>query len=71
MVIFVSHFRVFPVLDRNLTVGWAYVATVAAGVGIWVAVGSWPRARAAAGRHAPRAPPDAVPSRPVVAVAVD
>ena len=37
MVIFVSHFRLFPVLDRNLDKEVAYVATIAAGVGIWVA----------------------------------
>ncbi len=35
MAIFVSHFRIFPVLDRNLAREWAYVATIAAGVGIW------------------------------------
>ena len=33
MVIFVSHFRLFPVLDRNLDKEVAYVATIAAGVG--------------------------------------
>ena len=38
MVIFVSHFRLFPVLDRNLDKEVAYVATIAAGVGIWIAV---------------------------------
>jgi acyl-CoA synthetase (AMP-forming)/AMP-acid ligase II len=38
MAIFVTHFRVFPVFDRNLPIGLAFAATVGAGIGIWWAV---------------------------------
>ena len=38
MAIFVTHFRVFPVFDRNLPIGLAFAATVGAGLGIWWAV---------------------------------
>jgi acyl-CoA synthetase (AMP-forming)/AMP-acid ligase II len=36
MAIFISHFRVFPPLDRNLPRGLAFVLTLAIGVAIWV-----------------------------------
>jgi len=35
MAIFITHFRVFPVLTRNLPIGAAYVATIGIGIGIW------------------------------------
>jgi hypothetical protein len=35
MWIYISHFRVWPPLERNLPDGLAYVATIAAGVAIW------------------------------------
>ncbi len=37
MVIFISHFRIFPPLDRNLPRGVAYAATIAAGIALWFA----------------------------------
>ena len=40
MAIFVTHFRIFPPLQRNLPLGVAYVATIGAGVAIWLA-GQW------------------------------
>ena len=71
LAIYVSHFRVFPPLARNLPVGWAYVATVAVGVGIW---SGWElasrHARRLAGTRRERQP-TTVPTRAVVAVAVD
>ena len=36
MAIFISHFRVFPPLDRTLPRGLAFVLTLAIGVAIWV-----------------------------------
>jgi peptidoglycan/LPS O-acetylase OafA/YrhL len=36
MAIYVSHFRIWRVLDRNLGRGWAFVATVLAGIAIWL-----------------------------------
>ena len=35
MAIYVSHFRIWKVLDRNLDRGWAYLLTVLAGIAIW------------------------------------
>ena len=35
MWIYISHFRVWPPLERNLPAGVAYVFTIAAGVAIW------------------------------------
>ena len=35
MWIYLSHFRIWPPLDRNLPAGIAYVATILAGVAIW------------------------------------
>jgi surface polysaccharide O-acyltransferase-like enzyme len=69
LAIYVSHFRVFPPLQRNLPIGLAYVVTVAAGVAIWSGWGLAARgarhvAATARGRRRP------VP-HPVVAVAVD
>ena len=59
MVIFISHFRIFPPLDRNLPRGVAYVLTIAAGIALWVAGGHAARlarratARLRARRRAP------------------
>ena len=37
MVIYLTHFRIWRLFDRNIpSRGWAYVATVAAGVAIWI-----------------------------------
>ena len=37
MVIYLTHFRIWRLFDRNLPGrGWAYVATVAFGVAIWI-----------------------------------
>lgn len=35
MWIYISHFRVWPPLDRNLPAGIAYVLTIVAGIAIW------------------------------------
>ncbi len=45
MAIFITHFRIFPPLQRNLPLGVAYVATIGAGVAIWLA-GQWLLVRA-------------------------
>ena len=68
MAIFITHFRVFPPLDRNLPSGLAYLATIAAGVGIWVA-GHWTIRRAAAWRRRPA--PSTPTATTTLAVAVD
>jgi hypothetical protein len=36
MAIYLTHFRIWRVFDRNLGRGWAYVVTVLVGVAIWV-----------------------------------
>ena len=59
MVIYISHFRIWPPLDRNLPRGVAYVLTIAAGIALWFAGGHAARlarratARLRARRRAP------------------
>jgi len=52
MVIYLTHFRIWRVLDRNLpSRGWAYVATIVLGVTIWIVAertARWIRLRRAA-----------------------
>ena len=52
MWIFISHFRIWPPLERNLPIGVAYALTILAGIAIW-------RASTWAARPARRVPPPA------------
>ncbi len=52
MWIFISHFRIWPPLERNLPIGVAYALTILAGIAIWCTI-TW------AARLARRVPPPA------------
>ena len=76
MVIYLTHFRIWRLFDRNIprTAGCAYVATVALGVAIWIAAertgcassGSIPRSGSPRPRPTPRR---VLERRPLEAVA--
>ena len=72
MAIFISHFRIWPPLDRNLPQGVAYALTLAAGIGIWFAAGQAARlARRATVWLGARRSRTSAPSTTAMAVAVD